>query len=102
MYEGEWLNDQQNGQGMMTYPNDDHFEGEFEAGKKNGNGRFFYADTGSTYVGVWKDNIPKCGEYKNEVPDMKSLKKPLEFLIPEITLKNPTEVLKEASQHARL
>lgn len=37
-YEGEWLNDDKNGQGVYYYANGDVYEGEWMNGKLNGRG----------------------------------------------------------------
>lgn len=39
-YDGEWRNDQQNGQGTETWPDGAIYEGEYLNGVKHGKGKF--------------------------------------------------------------
>ena len=94
-YEGEWRDDKQNGQGLLQLANGNHFEGEFHDGKKNGHGSFFYRTTAQIYKGVWKDNIPKCGEFSDM--DREAAPKCTPFEIPQIELKDSRKVLTDAS-----
>merc|ERR1712159_350420 len=94
-YEGEWKDDMQNGQGLLSLANGNHFEGEFFDGKKNGHGSFFYRTTAQIYKGVWKDNIPKCGEFSDM--DRVAAPKSTPFEIPNIELKDARKVLTDAS-----
>ena len=79
MYDGEWLDDQQHGQGTESWNyNKIRFSGEFNMGKKTGVGRFdfeggfydgefldgqfhgtgkyYFADTGKVYEGEFRNN----------------------------------------------
>ena len=40
-YEGEWQNDQPNGNGKLLHPNNSYYVGEFKNGVQHGNGQFF-------------------------------------------------------------
>jgi hypothetical protein len=54
-YDGEYGNNQRNGQGTLTFANGDKYAGESNDGKENGQGTYTFAD-GDEYVGEWKDN----------------------------------------------
>ena len=47
---------------FLTIANDNRYEGQWLFDKKNGPGSFYYLDKGQLYEGVWKDDIPKCGQ----------------------------------------
>ena len=55
MYEGEFKDGKQHGQGSQTWTGGQHYEGESKNGKRNGTGKFIY-HTGEVYEGQWKDN----------------------------------------------
>jgi len=70
VYFGDWLNDKKNGIGIMSYANHDIYEGNWKDDKKNGNGKMIYAN-GDIYTGIWlNDNIQTGG-----LLDNKNLKK---------------------------
>eukprot|EP01147_Barroeca_monosierra_P011123 gene11123-3183_t len=96
IYEGEWENDDRNGRGLLLLPNQDRYEGEWENDLKHGDGTFYYMSKGQCYKGVWKDGTPKCGELIDIERDVAvdSTKYP----IPELTLKEPNGVLREARE----
>ena len=94
-YEGEWFDDKQNGQGLLMLANGNHFEGEFRDGKKNGHGTFFYRVTAQIYKGVWKEDIPKCGEFMDM--DRDAAPRCTQYAMPSIELKDAKKVLTDAS-----
>jgi hypothetical protein len=59
-YVGEWRNGKPNGQGTMTYANEDKYVGEFKDAKLHGQGTFTFAD-GNKYVGEFND-----GKYQGQ------------------------------------
>ncbi len=61
LYEGEWYNDQKNGQGLIKLSNSNRYEGMWRDDMKNGDGKFLYLDKGQVYTGTWVDDIAKCG-----------------------------------------
>ncbi|KAB1283553.1 Radial spoke head 1-like protein [Camelus dromedarius] len=50
---GEWANDLRHGHGVYYYVNNDTYTGEWFAHQRHGQGTYFYAETGSKYVGTW-------------------------------------------------
>ena len=46
------------GQGMMTWPNGDRYEGQWKKGMPHGEGTFTYAN-GIVYHGQWEKNVAK-------------------------------------------
>jgi len=54
-YEGDCLNNKENGKGVLVYYNGDRYEGAFVSGNLNGNGIYSW-DTGDRYEGEWKNN----------------------------------------------
>ena len=55
-YHGEWQNDLPNGEGIYFYADTgDIYEGEVLDGKRNGYGEY-YSSSGNEYYGDWKDN----------------------------------------------
>ncbi len=52
-YEGDWKDDQKNGNGTTTFTNGDKYVGEYKDDKIEGQGTFTYAD-GNKYVGQYK------------------------------------------------
>lgn len=56
-YHGEWQDDCQHGQGVERWlSNDSKYEGDFVDSKKNGRGRYEWAD-GSYYEGTFFDGV---------------------------------------------
>lgn len=55
-YTGELADGVPNGQGTMTYYNEDIYEGEWQSGKRNGQGKIIYAD-GAVYEGEWQNDL---------------------------------------------
>ena len=62
MYEGEFKDGNQNGQGTLTWTNGDMYEGEFKDGKYDGQGTYTWPD-GRKYVGEWLDGETKRSFY---------------------------------------
>jgi len=54
-YEGEWRDDNMNGQGIMTWPNGQRYEGEWKNDKMNGQG-VNISPNGQRYEGEWKND----------------------------------------------
>jgi hypothetical protein len=55
-YAGSWLNGQMNGKGVYQFANNrERYEGQFKAGKYEGQGTMYYPD-GAKYTGAWKAN----------------------------------------------
>ena len=44
MYDGEFLNDNCHGEGVIYYPDGKRFEGQWREGIKHGNGIYIYPD----------------------------------------------------------
>ena len=67
----------------------------WKADKKDGEGKYFFLDKGQLMEGVWKEDIAKCSSFidLNRSAAADATKYPL----PELTLKNPSEVLEAAS-----
>uniref|UniRef100_A0A1I8FQ90 MORN repeat-containing protein 3 n=1 Tax=Macrostomum lignano TaxID=282301 RepID=A0A1I8FQ90_9PLAT len=93
VYEGEWLNDQRCGQGMLRLPNENRYEGEW---RDNGPGKFYYLSTGQIYEGVWKDDVAKCGAYERLRAGGGA--NPTQYPISEIKLADPQKVLEDAAE----
>jgi len=53
-YEGNWVNDQMDGQGKYYFESGDYYDGNWKADKKNGQGTYYYAATEQYYVGGWQ------------------------------------------------
>jgi len=81
MYKKICEENQQNGQGIITYPNGEKYVGELKDGKFHGKGTITYPD-GSIYVGEFKDDKKNgqgtftfpdgykiVGEFKDGVPN---------------------------------
>ena len=43
-YEGNWFNNEQNGEGKIVYPDGRMWEGNFKDGHKHGKGKFTSSD----------------------------------------------------------
>lgn len=80
-YEGEFGDDNFNGQGMINYPNGEKYIGDFENGKEHGKGEMTFPLTQEKYVGDFeegmrngegilyrKDRIVYKGSYRNNLP----------------------------------
>lgn len=53
-YEGEWINDKRHGEGTIYYSDGRRYKGNWVEDKIQGEGGMMYPD-GSTYVGTWAD-----------------------------------------------
>ncbi len=100
-YEGQWLNDQRHGTGMLRLgqietflfieiinffiiiANDNRYEGEWRADKKHGHGKFFYVTRGQLMEGLWIDDICKAGEMKDFGRDQAIV--PTPYPIPDVS-----------------
>jgi len=54
-YVGQWKDDQQHGQGTVTFVTGNKYVGEWKDGKHHGQGTYTFAD-GENYVGEWKNS----------------------------------------------
>ena len=54
-YVGHWKDDQQHGQGTVTFVTGNKYVGEWKDGKHHGQGTYTFAD-GENYVGEWKNS----------------------------------------------
>ncbi|XP_059844180.1 MORN repeat-containing protein 3 isoform X2 [Hypanus sabinus] len=117
VYSGEWKNDKRHGLGTNFYSDDDIYEGHWYYDKRDGWGRMYYADCstyegewsndlphgqgmlrlGQLYDGVWVDDIPKCGKMIDF--GREDAINPTRYPIPQIKLRNPAAILKEARSH---
>jgi hypothetical protein len=59
-YDGEWVDDQKHGWGIMTFASGDVYEGNWRHDKKDGFGKAIWTGVHQKYQGYWKDNI-QCG-----------------------------------------
>ncbi|XP_059777616.1 radial spoke head 1 homolog isoform X2 [Balaenoptera ricei] len=55
----EWADDLRHGHGVYYYVNNDSYTGEWFAHQRHGQGTYFYAETGSKYVGTWVNGQQK-------------------------------------------
>ncbi len=55
-YIGEWLNQQQHGQGTCFYEDGIKYVGEWQYGERHGKGIMFFPDDRSKYEGMWFEN----------------------------------------------
>ncbi|KAL4473619.1 hypothetical protein ABPG74_022483 [Tetrahymena malaccensis] len=84
-YEGDWFENNQHGEGKFTYAvnngeGGDIYQGQFQKGKFEGFGHYYYKKSGKQYIGFWQDDkwngegkffsadgkIIKCGIWKND------------------------------------
>ena len=49
------MDDQRCGPGKYSYINGDYYEGEWQNHVRHGQGTYYWAETGSKYVGTWKE-----------------------------------------------
>lgn len=57
IYDGEWVNEQPHGQGMLTYADGGQYWGRFVRGKRQGEGLMKFVN-GDEYEGSWFDDQP--------------------------------------------
>lgn len=69
LYEGDWVEDRMTGEGVMSYANGDVFAGGWLDGEKHGSGTHLYAGKGRAYEGVWDRGTPRCGTYREALPN---------------------------------
>ena len=69
VYEGDWVEDRMTGEGVMAYANGDVFIGGWLDGEKHGAGTHLYAGKGRAYEGVWDRGTPRCGTYREALPN---------------------------------
>merc|ERR1711925_25908 len=65
VYEGNWQNDKQHGNGKIKWANGDFYEGEFLADQLHGRGKITYANGNSLDGTFLKGKIHGFGEYFN-------------------------------------
>lgn len=66
-YEGNWLEGARDGVGLAIFPNGDKFEGTWRKDKREGPGRYWYAETYRGLRGVWSQDILKTGEMDGKI-----------------------------------
>uniref|UniRef100_A0A3Q2Y235 MORN repeat-containing protein 3 n=1 Tax=Hippocampus comes TaxID=109280 RepID=A0A3Q2Y235_HIPCM len=98
LYEGEWLWDKEDGTGLTfelrRSPNGNWYEGCWKGGKKNGHGKFYYADKGLIYEGLWVNGDAKCGTLSDS--GRETAPYPTKYPIPQVTLLDIQRVLRDA------
>lgn len=62
--------------------NGNWYEGSWREGKKNGNGKVFFADKGQIYEGFWVDGDAKCGTLADFGREEAAM--PTKFPIPQV------------------
>ena len=72
VYEGEWRAGKKQGNGKITYHNRDVYEGMWRNGVREGKGRYVWGN-GNVYNGLWKDDrmegrkeMGRCDEEQRE------------------------------------
>jgi len=58
-YEGDWEDGKRHGEGVLLYPNGNIYEGTWDSDVKEGKGKFIHA-SGLVQDGFWVDDIPRC------------------------------------------
>lgn len=71
-YEGEFQNDQINGEGTFRWSNGDKYIGQMKNGKMHGKGKYYYKESGQVYDGYYS-NGKKQGNGKIIYPNQKEL-----------------------------
>jgi hypothetical protein len=56
MYEGEWIDDEMNGEGVMRYKNGNVYTGALKKNVKHGRGKMTWA-SGDSYEGEWEAGL---------------------------------------------
>jgi len=62
-YAGRFEGGVPQGRGLYTYPNGDTYEGAFENGKRHGSGVYVHKESGSRYVGEWREGEMTRGQW---------------------------------------
>lgn len=57
IYEGEFVNNEQNGSCTIRYTCGDYYEGQVKKGLFDGRGKYFYNGVGLVYAGEWVNGI---------------------------------------------
>ena len=60
-YEGEYRDGKRHGRGTYVFENGDRYEGEYRDGVPDGLGAFYFADSGETYNGLWRQGCFRDG-----------------------------------------
>jgi hypothetical protein len=64
-YNGDFLDDNRHGFGVLLFKNKNEYKGEFIENKFQGQGEFIWAHDGSSYAGFWKNDLKdKYGHFK--------------------------------------
>jgi radial spoke head protein 1 len=53
---GEFEEGKKHGEGLYTYPNKDVYSGRWENGKKHGQGTYVFNETAMRFTGRWHEN----------------------------------------------
>jgi len=61
-YEGDWVNDMYDGQGVKIYANGNKYNGHWSRGVKKGMGQFTY-NNGTRYDGNWADDMVSLSRF---------------------------------------
>lgn len=56
-YNGDFLDDNRHGKGILLFKNKNTYEGEFIENKIQGHGEFIWAHDGSSYTGYWENGL---------------------------------------------
>ena len=62
-YVGTFAEDKYDGIGTFTYANGDIYEGSWLAGEKNGDGKYFFKESASTFEGTWESGTFVSGKW---------------------------------------
>ena len=60
---GVLLEDKYHGSGTFSYASGDIYEGEWSGGEKQGEGKYFFKDSGSTFQGKWEEGSFVSGKW---------------------------------------
>lgn len=63
IYEGNFLNEECHGKGKYTYHHGDVYDGNFENGTFKGRGKLTFSQYGTSFDGVFHDNVQIFGKY---------------------------------------
>ncbi|VVC40636.1 MORN motif [Cinara cedri] len=58
VYEGQWRDNQFNGQGFFTEANGNNYDGQWRAGLKHGEGVYMFMNKGLSMTGIWINGVP--------------------------------------------
>lgn len=106
IYEGYFQNDLRHGYGVLEKKNDDKYWGNWNKDLKEGQGYYYYSQTGKIYLGEWLEDNPRCGIFTDVDDDnlKKEFKKHFKAedppsLIPKLRLKYPEAILEESIEN---